>query len=819
MFFVITFLVGFLLTAFFGPKPKIENAKAASLSDFNFPRADEGDPVPRWYGTNKFKGSNTIWQGDFESKAITKKVKTGLFSSKRQTIGYKYYVGLDLAVCLGPGFVFKRLWLGKYEIWNGCLFAGNCQNIIDINLPELFGGQDKNGGVAGQIALYCGDYDQVQDSYLISKIDNDVPAYVGVAHMVFRKFYWGNSANIEPVYVEGSYFTNSLNTYFNVMPNGLDINPVECLYDLYVNGWGNLAIDPALINAPQWRLAAQKVFNEGNGMSIIVGNSNTGADVSKQILKQINGTIFQNPSTGLFDLVLIRQDYVLADLPVLGPAQISSVNNFTKKLWNETTNRVRVKFTDRSQGYKEDTVAQADDFANIRFQKRINAAEFAFPTIFDADLANTVAARELANLNVPLYQCELTADRSEVDLLPGQPFVLNWPEYGIQSVVMRVRKMGLGSLSDGKVTFGVVQDEFASDAVIIGKPSTSTTPPADYTAKAITEINFELPYWLKATAGFSLDAGKSHFAFLATKPSVYSLGYNFVVNDGTENVEVLTREPYTPNAKLAAPLAKLAGFETGVVAEVLINNVSDASFFTNAAGIDTVRAGHGLFYLNGELLAYATAEDNGDGTWTLGEVHRALVDTAWTGGAAGDRLYIVRDQIGFLPDDGDIGGRLQDVTGAGGFSLADAPFVALAGTGRADRPYPPDYFTANGERSLEPVTSGDVVTLEWRNRNRLTNPAVMKFEDDADEVPEDGTTWVVKVEDETGTEVFSADAPTPTFDLTITDEMTGNSTVLVWAKLGDVLSYAPSPFPVTVGDFVLVDGEQLTIDGQKVTVE
>lgn len=816
MFFAITFLVGFLLTAFFSPKPKIENAKAATLSDFNFPRADEGDPVPRWYGTCKFKGANTIWVGDFQAVAITKKVKTGLFSSKKQTIGYKYYVGLDLAVCLGPKFIFKRLWAGKHELWNDCLFDLECQTVVQVNQPELFGGQDKNGGFVGPIALYCGEYDQPQDSYLISKIDADVPAYNGVAHMVFRKCYMGNSANIEPLYVEGSLFSNSLNIgdEKHIMPNGLDANPVEVLYDLIVNDWGNLNVDPLKINLTSWRAAGAKVWGENNGMSIIVGNSNTGGEVSKQILKQINGTMFQNPSTGLWDLVLIRQDYNIEDLPVIGPDQISAITNFTKKLWSETNNRVRVKFTDRKQDYKEDTVAQADDFANIRFQKRINATEVGFPTVYVAELANELAARELANLNVPLYQCELTMDRTEGALLPGSPFVLNWPEYNIVQMVMRVRKMGLGTLDNGKLTFGVVQDEFASDAVVIGTPGTSNPDPEDYSPQPLEAIVFELPYWLTMASDF--DPAVGHLAFIAKPPSNYSTGYNFVADDAL----LLDSEPYTARAKLAEPLARFAGFD-GLPFTLDIASVSNIEILV-VSDEDGAREGKGLFYLNDELLSYETAEATDTG-YTLDGVRRSLLDTGWIGGAIGDDLFFIEGQSGYLPDDGPATGKLQDVTGAGTFPLDDAPTLALAIDGRALRPIPPDFVTIDGLRVLDAeFEAGDLAEVSWKERNRLTNPEVVKFESDATEAPEAGTTYVVTVEDDLGVTVFtSADIPTLPYEIEFTNAMAGLSTVLVWAKRDGILSYAGAPYPVKIiptDETLTVDGSLVRVDGAKVTV-
>ncbi len=832
MFFLVFFVVGFLLSAIFAPKAKVENARASSLSDFNFPRAGEGDPVPRIYGTVKFKAPNTIWAGDFEARPIKKKQKTGLFSSKKVTTGYKYYVGLDLAICLGPGFVYRRVWAGKHELFNGCFFGEGCNNVVTVNRPEMFGGETKNGGFVGDVALYCGDFGQPQDSYLAAVVDPKVPRYTGIAHMVFRKCYFGNSPNIEPIYIEGSYFTNSLQlNEYAIMPNGFDANPVEVLYDIYVVDWGNLDINPALINVEQWRAIGQVVHGEGNGISLEIANANTGGDVTKEILRQIGATLFQNPSNGLFELVLIRADYDVEDLPVFGPSEIKAVSNFTKALWEETTNAVRVKFTDRAQGYKENTIAQARDFANIRFQGRIKPSELSFPGVYDADLANTIAARELSQANVPLYQAELTMNREAVALAPGKPFVLNWPEYGIIQMVMRVRKFGLGTLKDGTISVSVVQDEFALDTVVMAPPVGTPYTPPDNSPHEVAPIFFELPYWLRVASGFTLDADKGFLAILAKAPGNYSIGYNVVTDyAGEEPAEIMTQEPYSATAQLVDALPRFAGFnDEGVQDIVTIKNVSDPDVLTTVlAGV--MRQGHGLFYLNGELLSYREVVDNEDGTFELSDVHRALMDTGWVGGEADDVLYLFDAQNGFIEDafgpaplKAGFVGKLQDVTTAGSLPLEDLDDNTVAPAGRANLPLAPDQVRLDDfHNTTEQRDVGDTATLTWLERNRLTDPADLKWEDDETEAPEADTTYKVTVETELGDIIEVADAiATPTYDIEFTNDMAGHSVVLVWAVRGADVSFAASPFPVRVNptdDTLTVDGYLVHVDGEKVTV-
>ena len=103
--FFLTFLfwVGvFFLAEILRPKPKFEDARPAGLGDFRFPTATEGRVVPLIWGRCKIEGPNVVWYGGLSKQARTEEVKTGLFSSEEVVIGYRYYVGMQFALCRGP---------------------------------------------------------------------------------------------------------------------------------------------------------------------------------------------------------------------------------------------------------------------------------------------------------------------------------------------------------------------------------------------------------------------------------------------------------------------------------------------------------------------------------------------------------------------------------------------------------------------------------------------------------------------------------------------------------------------------------------------
>ncbi|WBF76936.1 hypothetical protein PSV3_00234 [Septimatrevirus PSV33] len=62
MWIAIVFVVAFLLMAALMPKPNVENARAAKLGDFQFPRSKYGDPMPLVWGTVRQKSPITAWE-------------------------------------------------------------------------------------------------------------------------------------------------------------------------------------------------------------------------------------------------------------------------------------------------------------------------------------------------------------------------------------------------------------------------------------------------------------------------------------------------------------------------------------------------------------------------------------------------------------------------------------------------------------------------------------------------------------------------------------------------------------------------------------
>lgn len=748
-FTIALFALSFLAAALLAPKPQVENQRPQTLDDLSFPQASENAPVALLLGSCRQKGPNTQWYGDFESVPITKKIKTGLFSSKRVTVGYKYYIGLALGMCLGPNVVLKRIWMDKDEVWSGT--AGPAATSLSINKPSLFGGEERGGGFVSTMKFYGGSFAQAQDPYLAGQVAPDeIPGYVGRAYLVFEKAYIGTSAQLRTMSFELARYTNGLGLAGGIEQVGDDMNPAEMLYQILTLKWGGLGVSVDDIEVSSFTASAQTLFDEGNGMSLLITRANAGSTAIEEVLRQIDGVLYQDPTTGKIVLELIRSDYDVGDLPVFDPDNVVEIRSFSRGSWSDTYNQVRVSFTNRGNKFEQGT-AVAQDMANINSQGRLRSTNLSFPGVTDPALAVDLATRELAQLSVPLFKASMEVNRSGAQLRPGDPFILSWPDYGIVQVVMRVQRFNFGELVDGRIVLDCVQDEFAVNQTIFAPPEDSLHETVDRTAVPITSaVVAEVPYWMMQQQDFiPLPPSAANRTFLmvpARKPGTYQQGYTATIEQGGDSAVAVDHDLYSDTAVLETAFDRLAGFSTGTMASMLISAPSDGGDWLVAASTTATKAGSNLFLLAGELMSFETVTDNGNGTWTLGNVRRGLLDSRAVDHSAGEILYLLTaDPISESEWAGTtaVVAKLQSFTDRDETTYADADTFGLTPNRRYERPLPPDYLTVGSSRAPATLVTVGPHTIDWRPRSRLNTE--VRSENDSADTEEAGVTYTLRV--------------------------------------------------------------------------
>jgi hypothetical protein len=200
-FFFTLFLWGFffLLSELLRPKPKQEQARPAGLGDFNFPTASETRHIPLVWGTVKIDGPNVVWYGDLQKIPITKKVKTGLFSSKTVVVGYYYFLGVQFALCRGVAEELRRIWVDERILYDGTVSGSLEHNeTVSINRPLFFGGTENGtGGLVGPLRYLSGTTPQAAPTYLAGK-QNPTTGYPGTAYVLLERMLLGTSSNLPP---------------------------------------------------------------------------------------------------------------------------------------------------------------------------------------------------------------------------------------------------------------------------------------------------------------------------------------------------------------------------------------------------------------------------------------------------------------------------------------------------------------------------------------------------------------------------------------------------------------------------------------------
>ncbi len=235
IFTLVLWAVFFVASQLLTPEPEIENARPASLNDFNFPTATEGRVVPLVTGTDEVKGPNVVWYGDYSAVPIYEKVKVNMFNSKRQLVGFRYNVGIQFGICIGPA-ILRKVWIGDDLAW-----SGTQSTVGDITLSH------KNA--QGTLRFYPGDYAQGRDPYL-SNHQSPCPAYRGMCYAVFEGGYVGDQPSVKPFSFEITRIPNGLALGGDGSVNTYDANAAIFKYAAAPLRQAILSLDliPVLLN-------------------------------------------------------------------------------------------------------------------------------------------------------------------------------------------------------------------------------------------------------------------------------------------------------------------------------------------------------------------------------------------------------------------------------------------------------------------------------------------------------------------------------------------------------------------------------------------
>lgn len=761
-FALILFAASTVLGALF--RPKIGQPKPASLSEFDFPTADENRSVPKVYGTVEIKAPNVVDVFDFSSQPIVKKQRnpgTLFLTTTKQTLGYKYFIGMQMALSYQIDALL-RIKVGEQIAWQGELTADNTE--LFINKPTLFKGDDPasggNGGMVGYLQVHLGIPNAIKDAYLLQMRGN-VSAHRRRFYVVWKgqtrakgSGYLGNSTRIEPWSFVARCIPHNIPgaaAYANI--NAGDANPAEVIYDIMLNSEYAAGMTAQQVDTASFVAAAQTFFNDGLGFSALWDSPKACKEIINQILQLTDSLLYSDLQTGKMVLKPARADYNVNTLKHFDEKNILTLVSYSRGAWQETTNEVRVPFIDRTADFKQKT-AQAQDLANYRIQTAVVSANVQHLGISNPTTGAKVAMRDLRSMTTPLAKITIHTNRDGYNVVPGQVFKWSWAKIKdhtgqpISNMVMRCLAVKYGDAINPVIEIEAIEDVFNSQASLYAAPPATGNTGTAATPVATTVHRLDdLPFFLGGDA--------AQVWAMAVAPNANHFSFDLLINpDGSVyDVEDANAE-FTPTGTLVNQYgADTAAIDNG--GTLVVAPGTGMTLLTNATA-SALGAGSNMFLIvsasSYEICAFETVTAGAN--YTFGNVWRGLLDTVPQVHPVGARVYFfaygsAQGASAFNAGQ-TINGKILTRTASGVLDEATATAIPFTTSRRALRPYAPGNLRINGVYGATSVpASGDVV-VAWSHRDRTQQNTVLPQNSTAIGAPESSTTYTLQIYKETG---------------------------------------------------------------------
>ena len=657
-------------------------------------------------------------------------------SSKKVTIGYQYFLGLHMVWCDNSGD--DEITINKFVAGDRVAYDTpiTSSSTITIAKPHLFGGDKKEGGIVSDVDIAMGEPTQTQNSYLQAQLGTNIPAFRGVVSSIIKAGYMtAMSPYIKPW--AASFTRLAAKAWYTAKAdiNSGSANPAHILYECITNNIWGLGEPPSSVDNVSFQAAADTLHTESFGLSFLYTRQTSAEEFINQILGHISGVIYTDITNGKWKLRLFRFDYTPASLEIFDETKIISLDSFERPGWAELVNEVVVRYRPR-ETIKDDSVV-AQNLASIQKQGGVRSQTNNYHGIDSFETASKVAERDLRQLSAPLARIKIKVNRNAWDLDPGDLIKFSWGDLGVSELVARVIAINYGTIDDPTIFVELIEDVFAlpTTSYLSEQPSQWVEPVDTALASPLRRLE-ELNYF-DATQNFTageiaaLDSTSAFLQMLAIKPLQAAINYQLQTRTSSGSFEIAVDGDFTPNALLGANITRSTTAITFTSPDSLVQLVSTGTY----AFID-------------DEIVRIDAIDVGTLTATIA---RGCIDTVPATHTSGTRIFFAEEFDAVDPEeraDGEtIFAKVQTRTGQDLLSLASAPEDSIVFTGRIDRPYPPGNLTFN--TAYFPTFISGELNLAWAHRDRTQQTASIIDFLFGDIGPEVGTTYTIRIYDQT----------------------------------------------------------------------
>ncbi len=452
-----------------------------SLKDFEFPEIDPTRKIPYVCGEVRLDAPQIVDWYDFKRSAVQFTTSgvlnflTGGVSgllAKLLPFGYRYYLGITIALCLGEDVVLEKIYAADKTIYTGTVTGGSS---FTIDAHGAFGSE---GGMYAVCDFEDGSYSQSRNPYYATQRAHP-PAHRGVAML-----YYGGPGRAKGRDAKIKYsgyvsrtnyirpFAFKLRRCPDLLSDGFEningeANPAHVIVDLLTSVVYGMGQPTSSIDLDSFEASSETLYNEGYGTSFVWDRDEKVEDVLQRMVDLCDGALFNSPTTGKWTFNLIRRDYDPDLLPTLDETNVVSLDSYTTRTPDEAVNEVRIDFLEIATDFKKQT-ATWRSITNQRIRGEREPVTLHHP-VGNKTTANKLASREGLALALPLKHISLKVNREAYNFTPGMAFRFSWPEYGIVQEIYRVSRINLGSLIDNTITLQCVLDRFGFGAEMYGE--------------------------------------------------------------------------------------------------------------------------------------------------------------------------------------------------------------------------------------------------------------------------------------------------------------------------------------------------------------
>lgn len=488
------------------------------------------------------------------------------------TVGYRYYFGLHMGLCRGMVVNIPEIRVGDRAIFTGTTEEGGPLKYLShedtyIDKPDLFGGEEGEGGIQGQLRVFFGAADQVAHPDLLGMLGSPLPGYRNITTVFFdgmisamnpypKKWSFRVRTQGDPLNT-GSIGLQPLIVVNNdtIPPDYLDpanivgCNPVYMIFAALTNAvWGR-GLPTYMIDGESFFNSAATLLEEKFGLCM-KWTRRDGVDAFIQsVLDHVGATLYTDRSTGLLKIKLLRNDYDVETLPLFSQELgVCEITEATVVANGPLINEVKVVYRDPITN--EDRIAVARNPAAVQSDgQAINSQTKQYPGIPTGDIAARVAQRDLKSMGAHLRRFTIKMNRIAWKVVPGQVFKIQDISRGITPVVVRVGAIEDGGLGQGGVTLRCVQDVFALPATTFSDTEPPRWQPPSNKPCLPNHAVFEMPYFLIArtlpAADFNLLGEEASFVgALCEKGQPLNIAYRIATRPDAPTIDDDPAEGY-----------------------------------------------------------------------------------------------------------------------------------------------------------------------------------------------------------------------------------------------------------------------------------